>query len=146
VVRRSGRRRTAEGEVGEVESRDHDAADQDGLLHRSGRLPGTGRHQQLRALARFQVGAEHELGDLVGLLALTAEPEPQGAAAVVEPELVGGDLVPGRGLSRPEQEVDRRAQRSGAGVGLDAVDVPVGLGVPAALGVREQVEGGSPVG
>ena len=106
--------RRAEREIREVETGYDDAADQAGLVAlRPGTLPVPGWHQELRALAGVDVGAEKmsRRALLVG-----ADLENQGAAAVVEPQFGAAHGVPRRLLTGQQKEEDRWARVPGPGV------------------------------
>jgi hypothetical protein len=83
-------------EIGEVEARRHDTADEDWLGPSGpGSLPSSGRHQRLWSLARLDSGSDDDLDRrLARLVAGTAEQQRERAAPVPEPQLVGPDAVP----------------------------------------------------
>ena len=123
----------------EGERRRHRAADEDGAVDRSSRLPGPGRDDRLGPLAGGEVGAEHDLGhrSIVG----GGDRQEERAARVVVPDLGRVDPVPVRRLVGAEQEVDGGAAAASTALG----PVPPGLGELAALGMRfeaESVDGG----
>src|SRR5690606_12450869 len=98
-----------------------------------GALPGVRRHDDLRPLARRDVGAEPVDRALQPIL---ADAEIEGRTAVPVPDLDRIDPVPVGALAGGQQVVDRRHGSTPAG----RIAVAVGLAEVAAFWVRLEAE------
>src|ERR1035437_3674203 len=88
---------SVQAEVGEVEARRHDAADQYGrVASRRSALPYAAGDVGLWLLAGAEVAAEQDSAPGGGLVARAAQAQFQRAAAVPEPQLLGAPHMPAR--------------------------------------------------
>src|ERR1022692_4199941 len=98
---------SVQAEVGEIEARRHNAADQyRRLASRRSALPNAAGNDGLRSLARAEIVAKHDSNSGGRLATGAAHAQVQRAATVPEPQLVGADHMPARPLARMEQKVD----------------------------------------
>src|ERR1017187_986891 len=87
--------RSVQAEVGEIEARRHNAADQHRrLASRRSALPYAAGNDGLRPLARVEIAAEHEGNPGGRLVTGAARAQVQRAATVPEPQLVGAHYMP----------------------------------------------------
>ena len=84
-------------EIGEVEARHHNTADQTGLgTMRPGPLPMPGRYDQLGVVAGFDIRSEQQSH---GVVPVRSELQSNRAAPMVHPELSAANGVPCRLLA-----------------------------------------------